>query len=311
MNVTLPPLKVWYFVGGIFLLLLTSCIYFSYSLAQPKVDNEQKLLEESIKENNTTDSSKTAIVFLGSSLARCAFPDTKGLEEKIFNESNRKVSIFRMGFDGLNMAMVEDLKIFDFLKKYPPQYLFLESNRLNFEAGDENNKQFKQPLPMVIFTYDLGMWLKSKIGLGTYPVENPYVSNIQNYIVDKQTFGDIYYNNETNSAYFKTLLIAKRYVRRVAENKIANEAYGELIKKGTKIIFLDMPKAEALKNVYSQKYAKDIEPVLSFYKENYGIDCWTYPNILSDSCFFDGGHLKYIGSKAYQDWFVTQFRNEK
>ena len=94
-----------------------------------------------------------------------------------------------------------------------------------------------------------------------------------------------------------------------SQNKIANKAYHELVKKNTKIIFLEMPRAPKLESIYIDKNQKlKLKKLWATYNRIYGIECWQYPRRMNNSDFFDGGHLNYRGAEKYEEWFISKLK---
>jgi len=118
----------------------------------------------------------------------------------------------------------------------------------------------------------------------------------------------IYKDNFDSIAYFH-ILQKKRIVRTFSQNKKANKAYSELIKRKTKIIFLDMPRAPKLEMDWlTSNQKKELQALLQTYHQKYGIPYWKYPYSMRNSDFKDGGHLNYKGAEKYQEWLATQFK---
>ena len=101
-------------------------------------------------------------------------------------------------------------------------------------------------------------------------------------------------------------------MRKVTQNGIANNAYDALMKRNTKVIFLDMPQSDKLRaNFLDDASTSELNEVLKFYKTQYRIDYWRFPRVMDDSCFTDGVHLNSKGAMQYQKWFVSEFASKK
>jgi hypothetical protein len=82
-----------------------------------------------------------------------------------------------------------------------------------------------------------------------------------------------------------------------------------LIKRKTKIIFLDMPRAPKLEMVWlTSDQKKDLQTLIQTYDQKYGIAYWKYPYSMRNADFTDGYHLNYKGAKKYQEWLAAQFK---
>jgi hypothetical protein len=296
MNEIGPPLKLWFYTIVIVAFILLSFIVYSYSPNSPyrqQFKEIQSKLKKAIIKNNRSSSLNNSIVFLGSSLTGCAFESNIAIEKK----NHREFHVLKIAISGLNNEIAEEIKFFDNISKYPPTYLFIENNHLII---DDNNygeilNLLKPSLENIISSVKNVIDQSINIDFNVKPSpENPF------------------YKNKFDNLVYSQLLIKKRFVRTFSQNKMANKAYFELMKKNTKIIFLDMPRAPKLESIYLDKnQKKELNHLLESYRQNYGIECWKYPNAMNDSDFFDGGHLNYKGAKKYSEWFITKFHSLK
>ena len=65
--------------------------------------------------------------------------------------------------------------------------------------------------------------------------------------------------------------------RKVTQNGIANSAFDVLMKRNTKVVFLDMPQSNKLQtNFLDSESTSELNEVLKFYKTRYRIDYWGF-----------------------------------
>jgi hypothetical protein len=300
MNKIGPPLKLWFYTIGIVVFILLSFMVYSYSPNSPykqQFKKTQNRLKQAIIKNNTSSPLNNSIVFIGSSLTGCAFESNIELEKKITRKKNKEFHVLKITISGLNNEIAQEIRFFDYISKYPPTYLFIENNNLNIDSENNDDIFFhlKQSLE------NITSYTKNTIGVDTdinFNAKPPLESE--------------FYKDKFNNAIYSQLLIKKRFVRTFLQNKTANKAYAELIKKNTKIIFLDMPRASKLESVYLNKKQKmELNDLLESYQQIFGIEYWKYSYNMNDSDFSDGGHLNYKGAKKYSEWFITKFDSLK
>ena len=83
--------------------------------------------------------------------------------------------------------------------------------------------------------------------------------------------------------------------RKVTKNGVANSAYDALMKRNTKVVFLDMPQSNKLPAQFPrrQKSTSELNEVLKFYKTQYRIDYWRFPRVMDDSMFYRWSSFKF------------------
>ena len=302
MNNSSPPLKVWFFSIGLILMLLSlSAIFINSSEKADSEKAEKTVLEvkDLIKKSgighNKDSNSTTSIIFLGSSLTRHALYDFEETEKLFTLSPNSKTIILKLAINGLSYKELEESKTLEYIIESPPDYLFIESNHINIENKSNDGK-----------LHFLRFYLNNLILIARkmfYGLEDKL----------KKIFGvtpeDPFFTGNFNKDVYAQILLIKRDVREFSQNTEVNEAYAELIKRKTKIIFLDMPRASELERVWLKStQKKELQTLLHVYKQNYNIEYWKYPYSLKDSDFIDGGHLNSKGAKKYQKWLATQFK---
>src|SRR3990170_8097899 len=241
-----PPLKVWaYSVSAIFSLLLLF-VLFTYSGFGPYakvLERSNKSLEDALIEINK-DTSAISVVIVGSSLTEDALVDPKAIEEGIFKQTNKKANVLRVAIYFMNMDLAKRIDFFGYIRKYPPQYLFLENFGMNLDDG---NLSSLLPVPVDASLLYLRNELRKKLGMN---------SN-EDYYTKWHTFDTKplpeFYSDKFDSAAFRSLQTKKMTVRQASQNAIANEAYQALQKKKTKIVFLDMPQSDKLQRNFLDK----------------------------------------------------------
>lgn len=293
MNESSPPLKVWFYTFTVVVALLLFSIFYFEENASKEI-NSKKLIEIQAtlkKAWKTNHKSQTTMLFLGSSLTGDALYNLGDMKKRFNINDQKKIIFFRLTIPGLDNQLLEDLQIFDYIIESPPAYLFIESNRINIDNDKVNllNSSVKN-----LFSF-------AKKSISSIVI-NEYI-NIKDNPEDP-----IYKDNFDNNAYYY-LLQKKRLVRTFSQNKKANKAYSELIKRKTKIIFLDMPRAPKLEMVWlTANQKKDLQTLIHTYYQKYGIEYWKYPYSMSNTDFIDGYHLNHKGAKKYQEWLAAQFK---
>lgn len=304
MNEVVPPLKIWFYTFGMVVFLLFGFLFYSYSPNSPykkKFKKNQHLLEKVIIKNSKSNLSNVTIVFMGSSLTRCAFGNNIDIEKKFTKKENKKFTVLKITLDGLNNEIATEIKFFEYISKYPPAYLFIENNNLNIDTENKDSllSYLKKSLDNLI------NFIKNSLG--------NYKNNIRTIVFNSNPpVGEPFYQNKFDTVIYSELLIKKRFVRSFSQNKIANKAYDALIQKKTKIIFLEMPRTPKLESIYIDRIQKiELNNLMKTYQQKFGIEYWKYPNAMSNSDFSDGGHLNYKGAKKYQEWFISKFDSIK
>ncbi|MEJ7644836.1 MAG: hypothetical protein WKF87_09590 [Chryseolinea sp.] len=295
-----PPLRVWVFPVLAIAIILISFFSFTYSAYGPyanviKRSNEN--LEASLAAL-TRDTTAISIVILGSSMTEDAIENPQAVEKGIFEKTNKKVNVLRVALYHMNMDIAKRIDFFKIIRKFPPQYLFIENFGMNLNAG---NLDELMPIPVDASLLHLRNEVRQKIGASSH--DNYYTKW---YTFDTKPLPD-FYSNAFDSTTFKFMKEKKMVVRKPTQNEIANDAY-EALRNKTRIIFLDFPQSDKLeRNFLDNNAAAEFQKVVDYYQKQYDIQYWPYTGSMSDSCFIDGVHLNYKGSKKYQEWFVSEF----
>jgi len=298
MNEPSPPLKVWFYTIGVIALLLTLSSFFIKStyLFEKSSEKVRNMTRKSFTENKKDTNLITSIAFLGSSLSANALYNFRDTDKKLTVNPKVKTTILRLTINGLNNQVLEDFQIFDSLIESPPDYLFIEINHLLIDK--EENIGIVALLNSSVI--NILLLAKKTIGIA----EEDKFSKLVN-----GTYKDSFFTDNFNSELYSQFLQTKRLVRTFSQNKDANDTYAELVKRKTKIIFLDMPRASKLEKVWlDANQKKELQTLLQTYNQTYGIPCWKYPYRMKDANFADGGHLNYKGAKKYQKWLSGQFK---
>jgi hypothetical protein len=303
-----PPLRVWLFPIPVALILVLSFLYYCHSSGGPYarlVAMSNKSLENALIES-TSDTSALSIVILGSSLTEYALVDPRGLEDSIYKVTNKKAKVLRVAMNYMDMNVAKRIDFFDYISKYPPNYLFIENFSFNLDRADTSAVISDQ---INVALLEIKNVIRTAMGLG--PAENYYAKW---YTFDVKPFPwENYYTHKFDSITFKALLQSKgSLVRKVSQNGVANTVYDDLTKRNTKVVFLDMPLCNKFPhNFLDQQSTDELNKLLKFYKTQYRVDYWKYPYMMDNSCFVDGAHLNSKGSLQYQKWFVSEIASRK
>jgi len=307
MHEDVPPLKVWAYSFLAIVILLLLFFSFTYSGFGPYakvLERSNKSLEEALIEINK-DTSAISVVIVGSSLTEDALVDPKGIEESIFKQTNTRANVLRVAIYFMNMDLAQRIDFFGYIRKHPPQYLFLENFGLNLDDG---NLSTLLPIPIDASMLYLRNELRKKIGLNS---NEDYYTKWHTFDTKPLPESD-FYSDRFDSLTYRSLQTKKMIVRQASQNMVANEAYEALGKKRTKIVFLDMPQSDKLeRNFLDKNAAAEFNRVLNHYREQYNVEYWPYTGVMSDSCFIDGIHLNYKGAMKYQEWFVSEFVSKR
>ena len=204
-----------------------------------------------------------------------------------------RISIYYMTMD-----LAHEMDLFEYLVKYPPDYLFLENISINLDDP------FGEALPVQVDAALLNLRNIFRTNMGL-PVHENYYNRWYTFDIMPPATNP-FYTFEFDSSTYKFLETKRMNVRKVSENERANEAYAAL-KGKTKIIFLGMPVAHGLRPVFlDEPAAAAFNNVMKDYHGDYDINYWQYTDVMPDSCFSDGFHLNFTGAKKYQDWFVSK-----
>jgi hypothetical protein len=283
------------------MLLSLSAIFITSSEKADSIKAEKTALEvkDLIKKSgigHTKDAnSTTSIIFLGSSLTRHALYNFEETEKLFTLNPKSKTTILKLAINGLSYEELKESKTLEYIIESPPDYLFIESNHINIE-----NKSHDGKFKLLSFYLNNLVLIARKIFNG---LEDEFKK------IFEATPEDPFFTGNFNKDHFAQILLIKRDVRKFSQNKEVNESYAELIKRKTKIIFLDMPRSSKLDCVWlNSTQKKELQTLLQAYKQSYNIEYWKYPYSLKDSDFIDGGHLNSKGAKKYQKWLATQFK---
>ena len=217
------------------------------------------------------------------------------IKDKFMTRGNGKTNILVLAIIGLHYARVEDLHIFEHIIESPPDYLFIENNHINIDDINPNEK--------------LNLLKSSVSNLISWPKKIIGIQEIETIHFFKNILNSPSHLNYFDARVYSKLLKKKRLVRTFDQNKEANDAYAALLKKNTKIVFLDLPRTQELEKIsLNSKQKKELQTLLDIYYQKYGIAYWKYPYSLSNNDFIDGGHLNCKGAKKYQDWLIAQFK---
>lgn len=303
-----PPIRVWVFPTLAVLTILISFFYYCYSSHGPYANVlalSNKNLERALIES-TRDTSVLSVVILGSSLTEYALIDPRGLEDSLSKATKRRAKVLRVALNYMDMNVAKRIDFFNYVSKYPPNYLFIENFSFNLDRADTSASI---PEPVNVALLHVRNFIRDMIGMETH----------DNYYEKWYTFdfkplpGDDFYSDKFDSVTFKFLLNTKKsLVRKVSQNDVANNAYDALSKKNVKVVFLDMPLHNQLPhNFLDQQSTAELNKILKFYQTEYRIDYWRYPLVMDDSCFVDGAHLNSKGANQFQKWFVSEIASRK
>ncbi|HEY5917620.1 MAG TPA: hypothetical protein VIU13_09475 [Chryseolinea sp.] len=300
-----PPLRVLLYpiltVSIIAALFFFYC-YSPYGPYDQVVALSNKNLEKALVET-TGDTSALSIVVVGSSITEHAFADARKIEDSILRRTHIKTKILRVSLNSMGPDLAKRIDFYEYINKYPPNYLFVENFCFNFDHVDSTGG-IAPPIDAALL--QIRNYVRNALSIG--PQDNYY---IKWYTFDTKPSIE-FYTHEFDSIAFKGGLRTKCVVRKVSKNGLANNAFDTLMKRKTKVVFLDMPQSNKLKhNFLDPESTSELNEVLKFYKKRYGIDYWALPRVMDDSTFIDGLHLNSTGAMQYQEWFVSEFSAKK
>jgi len=301
-----PPLKVWIYplsAVAIILLWFFSYAYTQYGPYARVVALSHRNLEQALIEN-TSDTSALSIVIVGSSLTESALFDAKEIEYNISKATNKKAKVLRVALNYMNMDMANRIHFFEYVTKYPPNYLFIE-NTFNITNTDSSSTL---PVPVDAALLHIRNNIRGALGM---PMHDNYYTKWYTYD-EKPLPGADFYTDRFDSITFRFLKTDRQcVVRKPTRNAAANDAYEVLMRRKTKVIFLAMPQSSQLTpNYLDSASTSQLNDVLTFYNTRFRIGLWRFPKAMPDSCFTDGAHLNSKGATQYQEWFVSEFASK-
>ena len=302
-----PPLKLWiYPLSAVSIILLWFFLYAttSYGPYAKVVEHSRRSLQQALSET-TRDTSALSIVIVGSSLTENAIPDPQQIETKISRAINKKAKVLRVALNYNDMDRAERIDFFEYVTKYPPDYLFIEST-FNLANTDSATNL---PVPVDAALLHIRNSIRGALGVATH--DNYYTKW---YTFDEKPLPDgDFYSHDFDSITFKYLKTGKEcVVRKVTQNGVANNAYDALIKRNTKVIFMDYPQSNKLRRHFLDSASmSQFDNVLKYYSTQYGVATWQFPRVMADSCFTDGAHLNSRGATQFQEWFVSEIASKK
>jgi hypothetical protein len=302
-----PPLRTWLLPSLVASVMVVSFLYYCYSSNGPYAEVialSNKNLENALIEN-TRDTSAISIVLLGSSLTEYALVDPHALEDSISQLTNKKTHVLRVALNYMDNKVAKRIDFFDYVSKYPIDYLFIEDLSFNLNHSDTVSGMPDQINTALLQVRNL---IRSAIGVQAH---DNYYNRWYTFDIKPQP-NEPFYTLEFDSMTFKSLQKSKGCsVRKVSQNSVANNAYDALTKRNAKVVFLEMPVSKHFpRNFLNQQRAADHEKNLQLYKEQYNVDYWPFPYQVDDSCFVDGAHLNYNGAMQYQKWFVSKIASK-
>jgi hypothetical protein len=300
-----PPLRVWPYPILAASTMVALFLYYAYSSSGPYgrvVAQSNKNLEKALAEL-TRDTSNLSIVVVGSSLTEHAFPDARETEDSIFRHTRKKTKVLRVALNYMDIGLARRIDLYNYLRKYPPDYLFLENFSFNIDHVDSASS-ITPPIDAALL--EIRNIIRKALGVGT----------ADNYYVKWYTFGlkptHEFYSTNFDSVTFKGLQKKTCVARKVIKNGIANSTFDELVKRNTRVVFLDMPQSDKLQtNFLDREETSELDEVMKFYKTQHHVDYWRFPRVMDDECFTDGIHLNFKGAMQYQKWFVSEFPSIK
>lgn len=303
------PIKIWIYaiVVSTFLVLVFS----AYALNIFKHPNRvptayKKSLKETLHHYNKQDSSRTTVLFFGSSPSFFAIPNSKQLENDIELKTGLKLNLLKVNILWLNMDKLLNSEFLDYIKIYSPKILFIEINRLFVD--DDWGRDSLTLLSMY-----------ESIKKGRFPNEYnealaELLANSKFYLGVKQpidincnpTVHRSFFSDKFDTVAFRAIKEKSHFVRSFEQNQAFNEAIRHLNSKKVKVYFLELPKFSAFENTCLsplERYKKKL--LHAKYDSIFKVPTFLFNETLNDSDFFDGGHLNYRGAKKYNHWLVS------
>lgn len=103
-----------------------------------------------------------------------------------------------------------------------------------------------------------------------------------------------------------------REVKSVNEIEIVLEMLAKLQKEGVKTIIVDIPRPKRTEKVINTpKFKQELHEVLCFYESKFGVQYWSYDGeTIHFKYFRDYGHLNVEGGKIYTKWLMDKISKE-
>ncbi len=306
---SVTPIKIWIYaiVVSSFLVLVFSAYALHIFKHPNRVSNAyRKSLKETLQHLYNQDSSRTTVLFFGSSPSFFAIPNSKQLENDIELKTGLKLNLLKVNILWLNMDRLLNSEFLEYIKIYPPKILFIETNRLFVD--DDWGRDSLTLLSMY-----------ESIKKGRFPNEynealEELLANSKFYLGVKQpidincnpTVHRSFFSDKFDTVAFRALKENRQLVRNFGQNQEFNEAIRHLNSKNVKVCFLELPKFSAYENTCLsplERYKKKL--LHAKYDSIFKVPTFVFNETLNDSDFFDGGHLNYKGAKKYNNWLVS------
>lgn len=303
------PIKIW--VYAILLSALLVLIFSAYAFKIFKHPNRiptafKKSLKETLHHFNKQDSSRTTVLFFGSSPSFFAIPNSKKLENDIELKTGLKLNLLKVNILWLNMDKFLNSEFLEYIKIYPPKILFIETNRLfiddtwgrdsltlisMYESIKKGGfpKEYNEALEELFGELKFFLGLRQPIDINCNP-----------------TIHRSFFSNRFDTIAFRAIQEKKQALRTFEQNNELNLAIQDLQNKNVKVYFLELPRFSGYESSFLNPTEKAIKEQLhAQYDSAFKIPTFRFNHTMNDSDFFDGGHLNYKGANKYNHWLVS------
>jgi hypothetical protein len=309
MHKAVTPIKIWiYAIAVSTLLVLVFSAYTLNIFKHPnRVSNAYRMsLKETLQHFHAQDSSRTTVLFFGSSPSFFAIPNSKQLENDIELNTGLKLNLLKVNILWLNMDKLLNSEFLDYIKIYPPKILFIETNRLfvdddwgrdsltllslyeSIKKGGLPN-EYNEALEELLANSKFYLGMKQQIDINCNP-----------------TIHRSFFSDKFDTVAFRASKENRHLVRNFGQNQEFNEVIRHLNSKNIKVYFLELPNSPAYENTCLSPLERNRKKLLyAKYDSIFKVPTFVFNETLNDSDFFDGGHFNYKGAKKYNHWLVS------
>lgn len=301
MKIHFAPLKIWVWVGSIFLIVQIFVVIFfkikenDTNMTIDEIYSSQinYIHREFKKENNNYKA-----IIIGSSLIGHGVESLDEITNYLSSKKKTDIKLLKIwgSYDPLKRFIDLDL-INKIIKAKPDLVLFqTELAAISFTKQMESRKNIIQRLSIV----------NKAVAKYIFFSKEKTTFNLKNrgypYNLDRQVKLDTVKH-----------IPLKREIKTIDDLGFALKGFRLLQKEGIKTIFVDIPRPlEAEKIIYTKSFKEKLQNLFNMYNENFGIEHWNYTGtpIYYKHCI-DQAHFNKEGRSLYTKWLLDKIEKEK
>jgi hypothetical protein len=283
-----PDLKVWRNVAIMLALVCLFLLYrlqFSKSLAHAVLAQyKSRIALMHHAEKDTAD-----VLFIGSSLTKYALgPSERVVTQRLEATLKRPVRLERMVINSVNADLLEQYGIPAHIKKYHPDYIFLEGNMFLLTADEEDKARWDRNFSLFYMTkFPISIVYSSQSTISAI------IGNLQN------EFTEAYRSNKKDLPRLGTL---KSKIYKSVSHNVVNVWQNAIhaISQNSSLIVIQYPVCAG-----PQTYETQLESVLDNLTQKSPGAVWKVPDdVITKQMFVDDAHMSPIGTERFLDWIA-------